>query len=245
MSHDTLDDRLRERLHRLGRGATAGSLPWPAVDQAIRRQRLVGTGWTAALAIVALLVAAAVTGGGGTDGGRDAPVRPAGPDPTLAGLPYRSTVNLDEFPEPWPTPPGPYVLQYETRRLQLPGDPACREQHVLDLSQPVVQRRTGLSDVVRTPCGAPDAPRGRIEFPLPWTPVERGAGPEECAAGLRDPSPPGPGRLGAGSAFCVLTAPPPGSDRDGMIARFTVTAIDGAGTVYLEASAWLGSGPTS
>jgi hypothetical protein len=30
-----------------------------------------------------------------------------------------------------------------------------------------------------------------------------------------------------------------------MIARFTVTAVDGTGTVYLEASAWLGSGPAS
>jgi len=68
MSHDIderrdgLDDALRERLNRLGRSATAGSVPWPGVDRAIRRRRRTAALRTgaAALAVVALAGGTAV-----------------------------------------------------------------------------------------------------------------------------------------------------------------------------------------
>jgi hypothetical protein len=141
MSHDTderldgLDDALRERLNRLGRSATAGSVPWPGVDRAIRRRRR-----TSALRTGAVAVAVAALGGSTAV----ALPRLLGGGPTT---PTAASVEGSYVPEPpWRVPTAGFTPLYENVQVRL-ATSACGQIASINFREPT---KVGTASVPRT-----------------------------------------------------------------------------------------------
>lgn len=159
--HDGLDDALRERLNRLGRSATAGSVPWPGVDRAIRRRRRTAALRTgaAALAVVAL------AGGTATALPRllDGTTSPAAAAVTRSHVP----------PPPWRIPTTGLTPLYENVHVRLAA-PDCDRVAAINLHRPAtsasVPRDSGQPNgdlFVGRPCPSlPDVTTATLGVPV-------------------------------------------------------------------------------
>jgi hypothetical protein len=252
MSHETpvrpdgLDDELRHRLNHLARTDTGDTLPWPGVDDAIRRRRRARAGVGAALgtaaAVVAGVVLAQSLGTGPTAG------PPVGPP---AGDSGTWTEPLSDQP-PWPVPAAPYREVYANVAVDVPtGLAACDATYVVDLHDPArvvrgpydpqhegaialsVQCQGGQGTGSHLTWGVPTA--------FPQGPATTAA---DCAAAFRtSPEISSPGT--PGSVMCLLAEPDPARDRPLMIVRLEHTADSSMLTdLSFTLTAWTGGEPT-
>jgi hypothetical protein len=233
---DGLGDDLRERLVHLGRTATAGSTPWPGVDDAIRRRGRATTAATALLAIAVLLAATAVSWR--AFGPPPAPAKRVGP----SGVEF---VWSQELPEkPWAAPAAPYRVAYADVRLRIPGGrELCHPGYRVDLRQPAVSKVSGelvMADVARFASCDPGVPWSpRLVLGLPSVAAAANTTPGECAADLREQT----GSLSGGwfttgAGFCAVTHPAAGEDP--LLVRVLATRIEADGALELTATAWTG-----
>jgi hypothetical protein len=254
MSHDTderldgLDDALRERLNRLGRSATAGSVPWPGVDRAIRRRRRTSALRTgaAALAVAAVAGAAVV-----------AVPRLLSEPPT----PADATVERSHVPPPpWKVPTAGFVPLYENVRVRL-ATSACGELASINFRDPakVGKSTVGPADAmvagdlsVGRPCVQPELTTYVFGVPVLITFPDRPGLPtaQECVSDLTSQSsvhgpevgygfsPNGVAPRGASVECAVLPADPKTGEPAAVVGLALTWVRDGVVDVTL--SAWTG-----
>jgi hypothetical protein len=255
MSHDIderrdgLDDALRERLNRLGRSATADSLPWPGVDRAIHRRRRTSALRTgaAALAVVAVAGAAAVA----IPRLQSGPVTPAGTTVATSYVP----------PPPWKVPTAGFVPLYENVRVRLDVS-ACRRVASINLREPAKVATADYSPdraapgdlwVVR-PCDENDDIMS-LDMALPtmrmWSDGRGVPTPDECVGDIRGQTYAAKAGLGYGGFTrvapggwtgnqCAILPADPATGKPGALVAFSATSA-GDGFVDVTASAWTGT----
>jgi hypothetical protein len=253
MSHETpvrpdgLDDELRHRLDHLARTDTGDTVPWPGVDDAIRRRRRTRAGVGAALgtaaAVVAGVVLAQSLGAGPTAG------PPVGPPAGDGGTTW--TEPLSDQP-PWPVPAAPYRQVYENVAVDVPtGAEACDATFVVDLHDPArvvrgpydPQREGAIAFSVQ--CQGGQETGSNLTWGVP-TAIPQGPATtaEDCATAFRtSPEISSPGT--PGSVMCLLAEPDPARDRPLMIVRLEHT-VDSSMLMGLgfKVTAWTGGEPT-
>jgi hypothetical protein len=262
MSHDTTErpadgapDDLRERLNALGRAATAGSMPWPGVDDAIRRRRRTRAVTGAALGTAVAVLAGSVFAWSVSDPRTTTPPPATGGGVTRTPTPLPMADTLPEDP-PWPLPSAPYRPVYEDVTVDFPLDfpvrrETCDTTFGLDLHAP--ERIATLPyDVTRDDYGVvlsigcpDDGDQTNLSWGAPYAvPQGDATAPEDCVAAFRASSevvPPSD----VGAVVCLLAAPDPARDRPLMIVRLELTKDANMLTALgFEASAWTGGPPT-
>ena len=238
---DGLDDALRERLRHLGRTATTGSLPWPAVDLAIRRRRRTTAVGLAALVTAAVAVAGSVATRGFTDS-----VAPAPADRVT-----RPVAPLG--PPPWPVPSPPYREVYENVTVNYPLAPeACNTTHSVDLHDPAALVKGPYNPADTRPvafsitCEQNQAQDSNLAWNVP-TAIPRPrptTTADDCAAAFRN-SPEATGSQAPGGVVCLLAPPDPSRGRPLMIVRLEYIQ-NSTLLMHLsyKLSAWSGGPPT-
>jgi hypothetical protein len=241
-----LDDALRRRLEHLGRSATAGSLPWPAVDHAIRRRRRTAVG-LAALATAAVALAGTVATGGFTDSATTTP----------ADRGVTRPVPLPD-PPPWPVPSAPYVEVYENVAVNYPLVPeACNTTHSVDLHDPATLVKGPYDPADTRPVAFSITCEQNLErdsnlawnVPTAIPPPRTTTTAEDCAAAFRN-SPENTGSQAPGGVVCLLAPADPSRGRPLMIVRLeytqdsTMAARAGLTHLSYKLSAWSGGPPT-
>jgi hypothetical protein len=254
MSHDTTERPadgaadIRERLNALGRAATAGSMPWPGVDDAIRRRRRTRAVTGAALGSAVVVTASLLVWG--TSDLRTTTALPATGGDDVVPVPVSET-------PPWPVPTAPYRPVYESVTVDFPGafpvEPeACNATFALDLHEPerLVKlpydpAEKGYSVAYSVKCEQGVETGTNLQWNVPTAhPQGDATTPEDCAGAFRTSAEIN-GESDVGAVMCLLVPPDAERDRPLMIVRLEYTRdATMLAELGFEVSAWTGGPPT-